>query len=271
VCCQSEVSILNNLKTSPACQQDGSIDILSSPICKHFGSNESLCHASANKRFNANAKNKLYTVLTNPLADVNVVDVNVVDGNDSFDDVRVTMKRSSTPFRLNDKNESTKINANVDDDVQEVLRIMRGNIRNDINHESPNRIEREILLQSATNEMCVFPMHCGSSFRKENRSAELTANDIETSDYSSFASIAEDSYQFLQDALSKKLSLCLKDLRHYGISYYNNDLPEINNNLEEYAMYAHEDFLVESWMQTANSQRIAALKASDIEATVNME
>jgi len=205
---RSKISILDDHKISLACQQIESIDILSSPICKqHFGFNENLCRTSATKRFNQNA---------NVVDIVNVVDVDVNGNDNSFDGVRVTMKRSST--RFSDKNESTEVNANVDDDVQEVLRIMRGNIRNDINHESPNRIEREILLQSAINEICVFPTHRSSSFREEERNAELTANDMKISDNLSFESIAEDSNQFLQDELNKKLNLCLKYLRHWDKS-----------------------------------------------------
>jgi len=204
---RSKISILNNRKISPACQQDESIDISSSPICKqHSGSSENLYHIPT-KQFNQNA---------NVVNIVNVVDVDVNGNDNSFDDIQITMKRSST--RFNDKNESTEVNANVDDDVQEVLRIMRGNIRNDINHESPNRIEREILLQSAINEICVFPTHRGSNFREEERSTKLTANDMKTSDNSLFEPIAEDSNQFLQDELNKKLNLCLKYLRHWDKS-----------------------------------------------------
>jgi len=204
---RSKISILNNRKISPACQHDESIDISSSPICKqHSGSSENLYHIPT-KQFNQNA---------NVVNIVNVVDVDVNGNDNSFDDIQITMKRSST--RFNDKNESTEVNANVDDDVQEVLRIMRGNIRNDINHESPNRIEREILLQSAINEICVFPTHRGSNFREEERSTKLTANDMKTSDNSLFEPIAEDSNQFLQDELNKKLNLCLKYLRHWDKS-----------------------------------------------------
>ncbi|EZA56129.1 hypothetical protein X777_03461 [Ooceraea biroi] len=240
------------------------------PICKqHSGSSESLFRNTA-KQPNESAKDKLCPGLPSSLVDVMDVDANENNNNNSFDGVRLTMKRSSAPFRLNEKTESARINTNVDDDVQEVLRIMRGNVQNDINHESPNRTEREILVQNAVNEMRVFSTHRGSSVRMEKRNAELMASDVEPSDYPSFASITESGYQFLTDALNKKLSICLKDLHHYGISSYN-DLPEINNNLEEFAMYAHEGYLVEPWMQALGSQYIAELKTNDIEATVNLE
>lgn len=253
VYCQSETSILDDSRTtvSPARQQNKS-NIVRPIVCKaSYEASKSFksSYTAAKLRSNENtAKCNLSTESTSPLIN-NVTDVDVNGNNNILDDVRVTMKHSSAPFRLNGKNESVNTNVENNEEVQEVLRIMRGNVKNDINHESPNRMEREILVQNAVNEMCVFSAHRQSDIYMEKygkiNSAALMANDAESSDYSSFASIAKSSYKLLADAFSEKLSICLKDRDHYGINYYDDLEMEINDNLEEYAMYAHEGFLVE--------------------------
>ncbi|KYN22931.1 PREDICTED: uncharacterized protein LOC108758773 [Trachymyrmex cornetzi] len=169
------------------------------------------------------------------------------------------MRLSPSLSRLSEKTEPT--NSNVDDDVQEVLRITRGNTQSDINHESPNRIEREMLVQNAVSDTFTLP----SQLEPEKYSVAFT--NFEPSDYSPF--VTESDYQFLANSFDKKLGIYFEDLQHYGIELCN-DLPEMNNNLEKYWVYAppvyprdtHQDFF-ETWKQSDDLPYTSGLKVND--------
>lgn len=197
------------------------------------------------KQFNKAAKDKRSAELTNSLADSEEI---VID-NENNKIYETATKHPFAPLTrnfFNKKIESIKGNSNVDDDIQEVLRITRRNVQSDINHESPNRTEREILIQNTGNKL-PFPIQRKSTIYPEKCNAGFTAN-FEPSSYPAFTTVTESSYQFLANAFNKKLGIYLKDMHHLGISYYN-ELTEINNNnLEDYAIYAHQGFF-ESRMQ----------------------
>lgn len=175
------------------------------------------------------------------------------------------MKRLSPPLSRLNKKKSMKVNSNVDDDVQEVLRITRGNAQSDINHESPNRMEREMLVQNTLSDTFTLPPQLESTVCPEKCSDAFTK--FESSDYPSFMAVTESDYEFLANSFDKKLGIYLEDLHHYGIRLCN-DLPEINNNFEEYAKYAHQDFF-ETWKQSGESPY--GLKANDNEVAVVLD
>lgn len=200
--------------------------------------------------------------LANSLIDS--VEIIINQGKSYGLDEDTTAKRLSPPLsRFNKKTESIRADSNVDDDVQEVLRITRGNAQSDINHESPNRMEREMLVQNTISDTftlpsTVYPEKCNVAFRN-----------FEPSDYSSFMTMTESDYQFLSNSFDKKLGIYLEDLHHYGITLYN-ELPEINNNLEEYSVYAHQDFF-EIAKQSSDPMYISELnelKTNDNEVAV---
>ncbi|KYM86430.1 hypothetical protein ALC53_04130 [Atta colombica] len=165
------------------------------------------------------------------------------------------------------KTEPSKANSNVDDDVQEVLRIIRGNTQSDINHESPNRIEREMLVQNVVSDTFTLPSQLKPSIYPEKYSVAFT--NFEPSDYSPFMTVTESDYQFLANSFDKKLGIYFEDLQRYGIELYN-DLPEMNNNLEKYWVYAppvyprdtHQDFF-ETWKQSDDLPYISGLKVNN--------
>lgn len=169
--------------------------------------------------------------------------------------------------RFNRKPESIKANSNVDDDVQEVLRIMRGNTQSDINHESPNRMEREMLVQNAISNTFTLPPQLKPTIYPEK--CDVAFTNFESSDYPSFMAVTESNYQFLTNSFNKKLGIYLEDLHHYGIRLYN-DLPEINNNLEEYTVYTHQNFF-ETWKQSTEQPYTNRLKANENEVAVVLD
>ncbi|KAL0128841.1 hypothetical protein PUN28_003904 [Cardiocondyla obscurior] len=168
--------------------------------------------------------------------------------------------------RFHRKPES-KTSSNVDDDVQEVLRITRENAQNDINHESPNRVEREMLVQNATTDTFTLPPSLQPSVCPEK--CDVTFTNFEPSNYSPLVSVSESDYQFLANSFDKKLGIYLEDLHHYGIRLYN-DLPEINNNLEDYAVYAPQD-LFETWKQSDESPYTNGLRTNDNEISIVLD
>lgn len=115
----------------------------------------------------------------------------VIDNENNFDSAT---KKHTLLARANGKNESLKVDSDIDDDIQEVLRITRGNVQNDINHESPNRMEREMLVQNCT-ELYMLSVQGKSSIYPEKCNAGFTTN-VE-SNHLPFTTITESSYQFL--------------------------------------------------------------------------
>lgn len=224
------------------------------PVCKQTFFTETRCDSVG--RTDKISKNRIINKSTDLLADP----VEMVD-NDNND--------------INDK--TTKKN-NTDDDVQEVLRITRGKAQNDINHESPNRTEREILVQNAVREMYVSPARLNVIYTTKDDTGFIEDNNnISPPGYPLFTSIAENSCRLPTDittllckTFDEKLGIHLDDLHHCGIRYCN-DLPEINNNsLEEYAINAHEGFF-EPWTLAAESRYYSEFKANDNEVTVVIE
>lgn len=188
----------------------------------------------------------------------------IINNEKNYDfDGDATKRLSSALSQLDGKPESIETNSNVDDDVQEVLRIMRGNTQSDINHESPNRMEREMLVQNAISNTFtlppqppIYPEKCNVAF-----------TNFKPSDYPPFMAVTESDYQFLTNSFNKKLGIYLED--HYGIRLCN-DLPEINNNLEEYTVYAHQN-VFETWKQSGEPPYTSGLKANDNEVAVVLD
>ncbi|XP_050454302.1 uncharacterized protein LOC126852988 [Cataglyphis hispanica] len=177
--------------------------------------------------------------LTKSLADFEEI---IIDNENNKIDETVTKHSHASLIQnsFNKKNELIKDNLN-DDDIQEVLRITRKNIQSDINHESPNRFEREILVQNTGNETLRFPTRQEPTVCPEKCNARFAAN-FKPSSYSAFRTVTESSYQFLANAFDKRLGIYLEDMHHYGINYYNEQAEINNNNIEEYAIYAHQGF-----------------------------
>ncbi|CAL1683735.1 unnamed protein product [Lasius platythorax] len=243
VYCQTEF-LLNDNKGTLIYQRD-KFDQTTLLTSKQISANE-ICDPIKQPN-EGNKGNKGSAGLTNSLADSEEI---IID-NENNNKVDETMTKHSlaplTRNSFNRKNELIKGNSNIDDDVQEVLRITRRNLQSDINHESPNRTEREILVQNTVNETLTFPTRRESTICPEKCNAGFTAN-FEPSNYSTFTTVTESSYQFLANTFDKKLGIYLEDMHHYGIRYYN-ELAEINNNnVEEYAIYAHQG-LFESRIQ----------------------
>lgn len=205
---------------------------------KQLSANE--IHYNPIKQSNIATKDKRSVELMNSLANSEEV---VIDNekNKIYETAKKLSLASLTRNFFNKKNESIKGNSNVDDDIQEVLRITRRNVQSDINHESPNRTEREMLVQNTGNKLLTFPIQRESTVYPEKCNAGLTAN-FKSSSYPAFTTVTESSYQFLANAFNKKLGIYLEDMHHFGISYYD-ALAEINNNnLEDYATYVHQGF-----------------------------
>ncbi|XP_029663908.1 uncharacterized protein LOC115235932 [Formica exsecta] len=235
--CQAEF-LLNDNKVSLAYQRD-KFDKTTSLMSKQLSANE--IRYDPIKQPYETAGDKRSTELTNSLADFEEI---IIDNENNNKIDETAIKQSRAPLirnSFNKKNELIKDNSNVDDDdVQEVLRITRRNIQSDINHESPNRIEREILIQNTDNETLRFSTRQEPTIRPEKCNARFTAN-FKPSSYPAFTTVTESSYQFLANAFDKKLGIYLEDMHHYGISYYN-EQAKINNNIEEYAIYSHQGF-----------------------------
>ncbi|XP_012218697.1 uncharacterized protein [Linepithema humile] len=256
-----EDKILDDSKEFSMYQSNKSDQIVSS-VSKQNSWSSKNCHDLIS-RSNKVAGYKKSAGLTSSVIDS--VEVPIDNENNNFDSA---MKKRTLLSRDNEKNESLKVDSNVDDDIQEVLRITRGNAQSDINHESPNRTEREMLVQNSA-ELYMLSIQGKSTVYPEKCNAEFTTN-VESSNYLPFTTITESSYQFLANTFDKKLGIYLEDLHHYGIRCYEN-LPEINNNnLEEYPVYDHQDFL-NPWMQAAESQYTNGLRANDNEAIVVLD
>lgn len=229
--CQSEILLGDDDDTEVLACQSKAFDEPTSISEQNSRSSE--CPRYSIRWFDKVAGTKETTGLTNSLID----SVEIISNNGkSYDhNADATMRLSPSLSRLDEKTESTKANSNVDDDVQEVLRIIRGNTQSDINHESPNRMEREILVQNAISDTFTLPSQLEPNVCPEKYSVAFT--NFKPSDYSPFMTVTESDYQFLANSFDKKLGIYFEDLQHYGIKLYN-DLPEINNNLEEYWVYA---------------------------------
>jgi len=264
---QSEILLDDdNIKVFPACQPEMSDK--PSPISKQNSRSSKSPHYFVrwSDEVQGVVGTKKTAGLTNSLINSQTVE-RIINNEKSYSLDGNATKRLSPPLsRFNGKIDSIKTNSNVDDDVQEVLRITRGNAQNDINHESPNRFEREMLVQNAINDTFTLPSQIESTVYSEKCNGAFT--NFESSDYSSFMAVTESDYQFLANSFDKKLGIYL-DLHHYGIRLYN-DLPEINNNLEEYSVYAHQDFY-ETWRQSSELQYTNELKANDNEVAVVLD
>ncbi|KYN05965.1 hypothetical protein ALC62_03058 [Cyphomyrmex costatus] len=162
--------------------------------------------------------------------------VEIISNNGKSYDLNKDATKLLSPS-LSRLGEKIKKKANVDDDVQEVLRIIRGNTQCDINHESPNRMEREMLVQNTVTDTFTLPSQLEPSACSEKCNVAFT--NFKPSDYSPFMTVTESDYRLLANAFDKKLGIYFEDMQHYGIKLYN-DLPEINNNLEDYWIYARD-------------------------------
>lgn len=237
VYCQTEF-LLNDNKNTLICQRDKTTLLTSKQITAN-----GICHDPI-KQSNGVTEDKGSTGLTNSLTDFEEI---IIDNENNNKISETTTKRSLAPLTRstfnNRKNELIKNNSNIDDDVQEVLRITRRNLQSDINHESPNRIEREILVQDTINDE-MFSKRKSTKSCSEKCNVGFMAN-FEPSSYSTFTTVTKSSYQFVANTFEKKLDICLEDMHHYGIksSYYNKLMEINNNNLEEYAIYAHQGLL----------------------------
>ncbi|XP_011166713.1 uncharacterized protein LOC105200726 [Solenopsis invicta] len=261
VYCQSEISFNNNdTKVYLVCQPEISDNM--SPMPKQNSwSNKSLCYSL---KSNDVAGTKETAGLANSLIDSREIIINKeknygLDGD--------ALLRLSPPLsRLSKKTESMKNNLSVDDDVQEVLRITRGNVQSDINHESPNRMEREILVQNAISDTFTLPPPLQQEPTICQEKCSVAFMNFEPSDYPSFRVITENDYEFVTNSFDKKLGIYLEDLQHYGIRLCN-DLPEINNNFEEYS-YAHQN-VFGTWKYS--DELPYGLKANDNEVAVVLD
>ncbi|KAL6257279.1 hypothetical protein P5V15_012207 [Pogonomyrmex californicus] len=204
------------------------------------------------------AKTQETDELTNSLLDSMEI---ILDNEKRYDFNENGTKLPPSLSRLNQKNESIKVNSSTDDDVQEVLRITRGNAHNDINHESPNRMEREILIQNVISETLPSQLE---PIVYPKVDIVFTTN-FQSSDCPSFMVMTENDYQFLTNSFDKRLSICLED-HHCGIRHYN-DIAEINNNnLEEYKKNSFE-----TSKRLIKSQYTNESKVKDNEVTVVLD
>lgn len=247
--------ILDNSKEFPICQSIKSEQIVPS-ISKQNSWSSKNCSDSI-RRSNKVAEYKSIVELTS-----SIIDPVEIDNKNNFGSTKKHTPLSRDNGR---KNESLKADLDIDDDVQEVLRITRGNTQSDINHESPNRTEREILVQNST-ELYMLAVQGKSTMYPKKCNTGFTTNVLETSGYLPFTKITESSYQFLANAFNKKLGIYFEDLQHYGIRCYEN-LSEINSNLEEYDAVYNQDFL-NPWMQAAETQYTNGLRTNDNEAVI---
>lgn len=258
--CPSEASFDD--KVFLACQPEKS-DRISKENSKENWSSESP-HYSI-RRSDESAGTKETAGLANSFIDSVELIINN-EKNYGFDG-GATKRLSSALSQLDGKPESIEAGSNVDDDVQEVLRITRGNTQSDINHESPNRMEREMLVQNAISNTFTLPAQLEPTVFPEK--CDVAFTNFEPSDYPSFMAVTESDYQFLANSFNKKLGIYLEDLHHYGIRVYN-DLPEINNNVEEYTVYAHQN-VFETWKQSGEPSYTNGLKANDNEVAVVLD
>lgn len=269
VYCQSEISLGNDdVKVLLACQSEKSEKTSTTMSKQNSWSSESP-HYSIRWSDEVAGTNES-AGLANSLIDSVEIIINANNNNaKSYGlDGDTTKRLPPSLSRFNEKTELAKANSSVDDDIQEVLRITRGNVQSDINHESPNRVERE-MLQNAISDTVTLPSHLEPTIYPEKCSVTFTTN-FESSDYPSFMAVTESDYEFLANSIDKKLGIYLEDLHHYGIRYCN-DLSEINNNnLEEYAVYAHQD-LFETWKQSNEPPYASGLKANDNEVAVVLD
>jgi len=269
--CQSEILLgddHDDTEVLLACQSKAFDESMfkQNSLCLNKKSSE--CPRYSVRWFDEVVGTKETTGLTNSV--VNSVEITSDSNNNgkSYNlNTDATMRLFPSLSLLGEKTEPSKANSNVDDDVQEVLRIIRGNTQNDINHESPNRIEREMLVQNAVRDTFTLPSQLKPSVCPEKYSVAFT--NFEPSDYSPFMTVTESDYQFLANSFDKKLGIYFEDLQRYGIELYN-DLPEMNNNLEKYWVYAppvyprdtHQDFF-ETWKQSDDLPYISGLKVNN--------
>lgn len=170
------------------------------------------------RRFNEDAVNK---ERRNSLVD-STKNVTVVNNSNEAE-----KKHPSVSRKQKVKEKFVRPNVNVDDEVQEVLRITRRHVQSDINHESPNRTEREILVRHVKE---TFPTGQKLLINPEKCNTYRTKS-FQTFGYSPFMN-ANNNAQFSDKMFDKEISKYFEDLNRYGIKFYN-DFPEINNNIEE--------------------------------------
>lgn len=235
VYCQAEI-LSNDNKISLSYQRD-KID-KTSLMSKQLSANEIRSYDLI-KRPNETTADKENTKLTNSFVDSEEIIIDI-ENNSKIDETATKLLASSTRNSSKRKNESIKSNSNVDDDIQEVLRITRKNVQSDINHESPNRSERELLVmkQNIGNETLIRPTRQKSTICPEKCNARFLTN-FKPYSYPAFTTMTESSYQFLANTFDKELNIYLEDMHHYGISYDKEPVEINNNNLEE---YAHQGF-----------------------------
>ncbi|XP_072751599.1 uncharacterized protein [Anoplolepis gracilipes] len=229
--CQAEF-VLNDNKISLTYQRD-KFDKTTSLTSKQLSASE--IRYDPIKRPNKTTGEKESAKLINSSIDSEEIIIIDIENNNKIGETATKHSLASlTRNSFNRKNESIKDNSNVDDDIQEVLRITRRNVQSDINHESPNRTEREILVmkQSTGNETFTDPARQEPIICSEKCNTRVTAN-FEPSSYPAFTTMTESSYQFLANAFDKKLGIYVEDMHHYGIYY--NEAEINNNNVEEHA------------------------------------
>lgn len=171
----------------------------------------------------------------NELADSSMEPIEIIIDNESDDNCDEYMKKCSTASSTQTVREkqSLRVTPAVDDEVQEILRITRGNVQDDINHESPNRTEREMLVRNALGQMYISSTQPEVIYTDKDNAILVMKDNIDLRDCSPCMAI-DNAYQFPNVATftckthDKTLDAYLNDLRHYGIEYYNP--PEINNN-----------------------------------------
>lgn len=200
----------------------------------NFGANRNhRCHpAWPNKRSRA----------INGLTDSSTEPIEIIIDNESDDNCDEDTKKHSTSLstRTDRRQRSVRVDPAVDDDVQEILRITRGKVQDDINHESPNRTEREKLsddlVRNALGQMYVASTQSDIIYPDKDNAILVVDSNVDSPNYPPCISIVEDGCQFPRDMAAfmyrtrdKALNIYLNKLREYGIEYYDN-LPEINNN-----------------------------------------
>lgn len=127
---------------------------------------------------------------------------------------------------LRGKVKETYSNSN-DDDVQEILRITRKDTTDDINHESPNRSEREILAQNIFREM-YMPHTRQKTVCSENNDI-FKANNNNNIFEPKVKNNKLDKTTLYYQVFEKKLNMFFEDLSRYEAKYCKS-LTEINNN-----------------------------------------
>ncbi|KAG7204580.1 hypothetical protein KM043_005001 [Ampulex compressa] len=172
----------------------------------------------------------------------------------------------SSAIRKNPPSNAGTAEANDDNEVQEVLRITRGikeRADREINHESPNRSEREMLVMDAIRDMIEMEkrgLHLlGRKLSPKKRKEMIRLSSKNKSIEKETAATAEEhvvpetnelplrskEHEFsrvptsVQESVTERvrqpkerMNVPLKELNRYGINYYNEDA-EINNNIVE--------------------------------------